>query len=54
MWNSSFFPPELLLYSYKCSGYGEYTYDYKLKKFCDMSLKTLAHDQHDVDFQFEM
>ena len=36
--NISFFPPELLLYSYKCSGlrpllcYSEYTYDCKLKK----------------------
>jgi hypothetical protein len=27
---------------------GEYTYDCKLKKFREMSLTTLAHNQHDV------
>jgi hypothetical protein len=52
--NISFFPPELLLHSYKCSGlrpllcYSEYTCDCKLKKFHEMSLTTLAHNQHDV------
>jgi uncharacterized membrane protein YedE/YeeE len=28
--------------------YGEYTYDCKLKKFPEMLLTTLAHNQHDV------
>ena len=28
--------------------YGEYTYDYKRKKICEMLLTTLAHNQHDV------
>ena len=28
--------------------YGEYTYDCKLKKFREMLLTTLAHNQHDV------
>jgi hypothetical protein len=28
--------------------YGEYTYDCKLKKFHEMLLTTLAHNQHDV------
>jgi hypothetical protein len=55
--NISFFLPKLLLHNYKCSGYvhccvtdiySEYTYDCKLKKFCEMSLTTLAHNQHDV------
>jgi hypothetical protein len=33
----------------------QYTYDYKLKKFGEMLLTTLEHNQHDVieDFQFE-
>ena len=52
--NISFFPPELLLHSYKCSGlrpllcYSEYKCDCKLKKFHEMSLTTLAHNQHEV------
>jgi hypothetical protein len=53
--NISFFLPELLLHNYKCSGYvpccvtvSEYTYDCKLKKFREMSLTTLAHNQHDI------
>jgi hypothetical protein len=28
--------------------YGEYTYDCKLKKFQEMLLTTLAHNQHDI------
>ena len=28
--------------------YGEYTFDCKLKKFREMLLTTLAHNQHDV------
>jgi hypothetical protein len=28
--------------------YGEYTYNYKLKKFCEMLLTTLTYNQHDV------
>jgi hypothetical protein len=32
--------------------YGEYTYDWKLKKFCEMLLTTLAPNQHDVIWRF--
>ena len=48
-----FFPPELLLQNYKCGGYVPCcamvnTHDCKLKKFREMLLMTLAHNQDDV------
>jgi hypothetical protein len=49
-----FFPVELLLHNYKCGGYvpccimvNTYTI-VNWKKFCEMSLTTLAHNQNDV------
>ena len=54
MWNISFFPPELLLHNYKCGGYvpcGVTVNTHTIvnwKKFCEMLLMTLEHNQHDV------
>jgi hypothetical protein len=52
--NISCFPPELLLHNYKCSGYvpGCATVNthtlVSWKEIREMSLTTLAHNQHDV------
>jgi hypothetical protein len=52
--NISFFPPELLLHNYKCSGYVPCCVIVNThaivnwKKIREMSLTTLAHNQHDA------
>ena len=50
----SFFPPELLLHNYNCGGCVPFCVTVNThtivnwKKFCEMLLTTLAHNQHDV------
>jgi hypothetical protein len=52
--NIKFFPPQLLLHSYRCSGYVPCCVTVNThtivswKKFREMSLTTLTHNQHDV------
>ena len=54
MWDISFFPPELLLHNYTCGGYvpccdtGNTHTIVNWKKFREMLLTTLAHNQYDV------